>query len=40
MPNPSPEEPPSDGDWDNEEAIESLSNFNMKDIEDQPPIWI
>jgi hypothetical protein len=40
VPNASPEEPPSGGHSDNEEAIESLSNFNMKDVEDQAPIWI
>jgi hypothetical protein len=40
MVNASPEERPSDGHLDDEEAIESLSNFNMKDIEDQPPILI
>jgi hypothetical protein len=40
MVNASPEERPSDGHLDDEEAIESLSNFSMKDIEDQPPIWI
>jgi hypothetical protein len=34
------EEPPSTGYCDDEQAIESLSNFNMNDIEDQPPIWI
>jgi hypothetical protein len=40
VPNASAEERPSDGHLDDEEAIESLSNFNMKDVEDQPPIWI
>jgi hypothetical protein len=40
MENSSPEDPPSWGHSDDEEAIESLSNFNMNDIEDQPPIWI
>jgi hypothetical protein len=40
MPTTSPEEPPPDKPSDDEEAIESLSNFNMQDIDDQPLIWI
>jgi hypothetical protein len=36
----SPEEPPPDKHLDEEEAIESLGNFNMQDVEDQALIWI